>query len=53
MTSARVLIVEDEASLGVMLRYNLEAAQYQVDIADRGDEAEIRISENPPDLIVS
>jgi two-component system phosphate regulon response regulator PhoB len=52
MTRARVLIVEDEASLGVMLRYNLEAAQYQVDIADRGDEAEIRISENPPDLII-
>ena len=52
MTTPRVLIVEDEASLGVMLRYNLESAHYQVDIADRGDEEEIRISESPPDLII-
>lgn len=51
MTIPRVMIVEDEVSLGVMLRYNLESAQYQVDVVDRGDEAEIRISESPPDLI--
>ena len=50
--SARILIIEDEAALGLMLRYNLEAAQYQVDVTDRGDEAELRIAENPPDLIV-
>jgi two-component system phosphate regulon response regulator PhoB len=52
VTSPRILIVEDEASLGVMLRYNLEAAQYVVDTIDRGDEAEIRIAEDPPDLII-
>jgi two-component system, OmpR family, phosphate regulon response regulator PhoB len=52
MTSPRIFIVEDEASLGVMLRYNLEAAQYEVDTMDRGDEAEIRIAEDPPDLII-
>ena len=52
MTSPRILIVEDEAALGVMLRYNLEAAQYRVDTIDRGDEAEIRIAEDPPDLII-
>jgi two-component system phosphate regulon response regulator PhoB len=52
MTSPRILIVEDDAALGVMLRYNLEAAQYAVDTIDRGDEAEIRIAEDPPDLII-
>jgi two-component system phosphate regulon response regulator PhoB len=52
VTSPRILIVEDEAALGVMLRYNLEAAQYRVDTIDRGDEAEIRIAEDPPDLII-
>jgi two-component system phosphate regulon response regulator PhoB len=52
VTNPRILIVEDETALGVMLRYNLEAAQYAVDTIDSGDEAEIRIAEEPPDLII-
>ena len=36
----------------LLLRYNLEAAQYTVETASRGDEAEIRLSENPPDLVI-
>jgi two-component system, OmpR family, phosphate regulon response regulator PhoB len=50
--TARVLIVEDEEPLTLLLRYNLEAEGYVVDTVARGDEAEIRLSENPPDLVV-
>jgi two-component system phosphate regulon response regulator PhoB len=49
---ARILIVEDESALALLLRYNLEAAQYTVETASRGDEAEIKLSENPPDLVI-
>ncbi len=48
----RILIVEDEEPLTLLLRYNLEAEGYQVDIAGRGDEAETRLRESPPDLVV-
>ncbi|HLN08462.1 MAG TPA: response regulator, partial [Xanthobacteraceae bacterium] len=50
--SARILIVEDEEPLTLLLRYNLEAEGYEVDIAARGDEAEVRLKESPPDLVV-
>ena len=50
--SARILIVEDEEPLTMLLRYNLEAEGYEVDTAARGDEAEVRLKENPPDLVV-
>jgi two-component system phosphate regulon response regulator PhoB len=48
----RVLIVEDEASLRELLAYNLESEGYQVERADRGDEAEAILIENPPDLVI-
>src|SRR5438445_2403220 len=50
--SARILIVEDEEPLTMLLRYNLEAAGYTVDSAARGDEAELKLRENMPDLVV-
>jgi two-component system phosphate regulon response regulator PhoB len=46
------MVVEDEESLGVLLRYNLESEGYQVEVVTRGDEAEIRLQENVPDLLV-
>jgi two-component system phosphate regulon response regulator PhoB len=49
---ARILIVEDEEPLTMLLRYNLEAAGYVVDSAARGDEAELKLRETTPDLIV-
>jgi two-component system phosphate regulon response regulator PhoB len=49
---ARVLIIEDEEPLTTLLRYNLEAAGYDVDSAARGDEAELKLRETTPDLIV-
>jgi two-component system phosphate regulon response regulator PhoB len=48
----RILIVEDEEPLTMLLRYNLEAHGYSVETSARGDEAEIKLAENPPDLVV-
>jgi two-component system phosphate regulon response regulator PhoB len=50
--AARILIVEDEEPLTMLLRYNLEAAGYAVDSAARGDEAELKLRESTPDLVV-
>src|SRR3974390_3366590 len=50
--NARILIVEDEEPLTMLLRYNLEAEGYDVETASRGDEADTRLKEGSPDLIV-
>ena len=52
ITGARILLVEDEESLALLLRYNLEVEGYTVETATRGDDAELRISEHPPDLVL-
>ena len=52
MIAPRIMVVEDEEPLGVLLRYNLESEGYQVEVVTRGDEAEIRLQENVPDLLV-
>ena len=52
MISPKIMVVEDEEALGILLRYNLEAEGYQVEVVTRGDEAEIRLQENVPDLLV-
>jgi two-component system phosphate regulon response regulator PhoB len=51
-TRPRILIVEDEEALTLLLRYNLEAAGYDIDTVARGDEADVRFKESPPDLVV-
>ncbi len=48
----RVLIVEDEEALTLLLRYNLEAAGYEVETVARGDEADVRLRESHPDLVI-
>jgi two-component system phosphate regulon response regulator PhoB len=48
----RILIVEDEESLALLLRYNLESAGYQVDTVARGDEADTVLRESVPDLLI-
>jgi two-component system, OmpR family, phosphate regulon response regulator PhoB len=50
--TARIMIVEDEEPLTLLLRYNLEAEGYAVDVAARGDEAEVKLKEAAPDLVV-
>src|SRR6185312_16385081 len=46
------LIVEDEAPLALLLSYNLEAEGFSVRREERGDEAELRLEEEVPDLII-
>ncbi|MBB3952131.1 phosphate regulon transcriptional regulator PhoB [Aureimonas jatrophae] len=50
--SARIAVVEDEEALSVLLRYNLEAEGYRVDTIERGDEADLRLKEEVPDLLI-
>ena len=52
MMSARILIVEDEEPLTMLLRYNLEAEGYEVETSARGDDADTRLKEAAPDLVV-
>src|SRR5579864_3407030 len=47
-----VLIVEDEAPLVTMLRYNLEREGFAVDEAADGEEALLRIRERRPDAVL-
>ena len=47
-----VMIVEDEEPLTLLLRYNLEAEGYEVESVARGDDAEIRLRETTPDLLM-
>ena len=50
--AAKILIVEDEEPLTLLLRYNLESEGYLVDAVARGDEADTKLKESVPDLIV-
>jgi len=50
--NAKVLIVEDEEPLAMLLQYNLEAEGFRVAVSSRGDEAEVAITEDPPHLII-
>lgn len=52
MMAPKIMVVEDEEALGVLIRYNLEAEGYHVETIMRGDEAEIRLQETVPDLLV-
>jgi two-component system phosphate regulon response regulator PhoB len=47
-----VLIVEDEAPLVTLLRYNLEKEGFAVCSAGDGEEALLQISENKPDAVL-
>jgi two-component system phosphate regulon response regulator PhoB len=49
---ARILIVEDEEPLSLLLRYNLEAEGYRVETLARGDDADTRLREQVPDLLI-
>lgn len=50
--ATRIMIVEDEDALAMLLRYNLEAEGYEVESVARGDEADLRLQERVPDLIL-
>ena len=48
----RILVVEDESALSLLLTYNLEAEGYSVVRAERGDDAEVMLAESTPDLVI-
>lgn len=48
----RLLVVEDDPSLQVMLRYNLEKQGYRVEVADDGETALTAISGFRPSLVL-
>src|ERR1700754_2962305 len=50
--NARIMIVEDEEPLTLLLRYNLESEGYDVETVARGDDADTRLREAAPDLVV-
>jgi two-component system NtrC family response regulator len=59
---ARVLVVEDDASMGKVIRFNLEEEHHQVTLVDRGDKAlELlppaetggRVDQPPFDLVIT
>jgi two-component system phosphate regulon response regulator PhoB len=52
MTKPLVLIIEDEAPLVTMLRYNLEKEGFAVCIAENGEEALLQIAERKPDAVL-
>ena len=51
-SAPRILVVEDELDLALLLAYNLEAEGYVVESVERGDEAELRLAESAPDLVI-
>lgn len=49
---ARIIVVEDEASLAELIRYNLESEGYDVTHAADGEEAELMLAEQSFDLAI-
>jgi len=52
MAKPVILVVEDEAPLLTLLRYNLEKQGFRVEEATDGQEALLRVSEAKPDLVL-
>ena len=52
MAKPTILVVEDEAPLLTLLRYNLEKQGFRVEEATDGQEALLRVAEAKPDLIL-
>lgn len=48
----RIAVVEDEEAISELLRYNLEAEGFEVDTILRGDDAELHLRDNVPDLLI-
>jgi two-component system phosphate regulon response regulator PhoB len=51
-TKPYALIVEDEAALVELIRYNLEKEGYEIEVANDGEEAILLIEERQPDIVI-
>jgi len=52
LSSARILVVDDEPRYLKLIRYNLESVGYQVSCVAAGEEALESVALKPPDLIM-
>jgi two-component system, OmpR family, phosphate regulon response regulator PhoB len=53
VSAPRILVVEDETDVALLIAYNLEAEGYVVESVASGDEAELSLAERPPaDLVI-
>ncbi len=52
VSAPRILVVEDEIDVALLITYNLEAEGYFAESVARGDEAELRLIESAPDLLI-
>lgn len=52
MSSAKVLIIEDEEHISELIKYNLESAGYQVATAYDGEEGLKQVAEFKPELVI-
>jgi two-component system phosphate regulon response regulator PhoB len=51
-TAPHILIVEDEAPLAELIRYNLASEGFRISVASDGEEAELLLAEEGADLVV-
>jgi two-component system, OmpR family, phosphate regulon response regulator PhoB len=51
-SALRILIVEGEPDLALVLSHNLQGEGYVVESVQHGDEADLLIAEDPPDLVI-
>ena len=51
-SAPRVLVVEDDPDIASLLVYNLKAEGYFAESSYRGVDAELRLLESPPDLVI-
>jgi two-component system, OmpR family, phosphate regulon response regulator PhoB len=52
MSGAKIFLVEDDADIAEVLRYNLQREGFDVETFDRGDTALAGIRRRPPDLLL-
>jgi two-component system, OmpR family, phosphate regulon response regulator PhoB len=52
VAAPRVMVVEDETDVALLISYNLEAEGYFVESVASGDEAELKLAESLPDLLI-
>lgn len=52
MQNKQILVVEDETSIRDMLKFALERAEFQVNLAPDAASARVRVAESRPDLIL-
>ena len=52
MEERRIALVEDDADIADVLRYNLQREGFEVEVHGRGDAALTAIRRRPPDLLL-